>query len=610
MSTTKYRSYNLPGFGIIRVRLYDYPQFVFDFLDNYEHLKYLQNLDQLGPIRQILPGAHHTRYEYLMAQLAIITELCHLRGQQPPGLSLQSDRRTFGVLPTLERYPTNGEILMILAFLGNIGHLHSTFSGERALIQYLRDHAQPRRAFNAGLPAEDRADFARAIELNKLYQFNYFIAAFLLNRYRRRSDGNSVVDLCQAILRSFRAGPTPDDEPSVAALWRLYRNLRRLTYVALDSHYAPVPFSLDLRTIFFSLDHFLTDVFGEESSFQDALHRLDGVMRDTVYMGPAQLINHARVGDQVLQKLEEMDSEPSTITSLWMLLGPDREAGRYFDVSKSTADRHTRVVQLSFDFEATPGETLLPEPIIWERRARERVGTRAVRFAADLDPQRRHLKVSAALAAEGPKRPRAALRTCKQLIDFENNVYEHGVPRRIAEYTKNGIALLRFVLPAVLGEGRRFRLPTRTGIRTAPVIRTYGSTRAAEYVADYRREAAERELFDADGLNEVAMLERTLREIDYRGAVLAFSGSTEVIEGGEVLAEFDGLILLLSRAPEQASVIVVEAKNTTHGHTAAERQLRAQRDRLGIAEEHFHVIPLRSKGAFAEITVAEVSNGS
>ena len=310
MPDGEYLRYNLPGFGPVRIRLFPSAQRVYDFLDQYNHVACLKEIDQLGPIRQVLPGAHHTRYEYLIAQLAIITELCHLPGQQPAGLSLSRGRDTFGTVDGVDRPPSNGEILMVLALLGNIGHLPSTFSGERALMKFLRDYERPRRAFRIGLPADDREPFDRALEADKIYQFNFYIAAFLLNRYRRRDGGHSMADFGQSIIRSFLNSKRGDSDQSVIALWSLYRSVRRLTYLALDSHYAPVPFSLDLASIFFSLEHFLSDVFPEASAFQQALQRLEVVMRDTVYMGPEQLLNHARVSEAILAGLEGLDPQP------------------------------------------------------------------------------------------------------------------------------------------------------------------------------------------------------------------------------------------------------------------------------------------------------------
>ena len=254
-----------------------------------------------------------------MAQLALITELCQLEGPLPTGISLGRDRETFGCIPGYKA-PSNGEILQVLALLGNIGHLATTFSGERAFLKYLRDHPIARRAFRLGLPQEDRAAFDRVLSSFDVYRLHYFVALFLLHRYRRRDGGEEIVAFCQSILRSFISSRESSGDEGVTALWRLYRSMRRLTYVALDSYYAPVPFSLDLASIFFSLKEYLSDVFIEGSAFHDALTRLEGVMQDTVYLAPRTLLNRARLSDSILSGLETREAQLGSITAHWDLL--------------------------------------------------------------------------------------------------------------------------------------------------------------------------------------------------------------------------------------------------------------------------------------------------
>jgi len=610
MSKDAYQRYNLPGFGFVRIRLFRHSKRVFEFLDGYGHIEQLHKIDQLGSIRRVLPGAHHTRYEYLMAQLAIITELCHLTGQLPAGLSLARGRTTFGQLDGIDSPPSNGEVLQVLALLGNIGHLPGTFSSERAFLKFLRDHPKSRTAFRQGLPAEDRQAFSKAVDRDKTHQFNYFIAAFLLNRYRRRQDGDSVADFCQKIIRFFISPDLVNSDQSLAALWDLYRSLRRLTYLALDSHYAPVPFSLDLGPIFFSLDHFLSDVFSQDSTFQGALQRIEGVLRDTVYMAPEQLINHAEVGNEVLLALENLDSEPTTIGHLWTLLGPNRKVNQLFQAAKSGGRGELgrrKIVQVSYDLDPALAPSVLPDPMEWERSARDSVGIRSGSFAADFDPGHRHLKVSAALA-NGMSRQaewKATLGAARQVVELEARLISEGVQPSAPQATRNGIDLLKFILPQALGPGRRCRLRTKPVVGVTPVIRCSGSTRAADLVKEYKGWAASSGFFDSDALNEIQILETTLRTISYRGALIAFAGSTEVIENEVLVAEFDGIVVLLSRPVDQASLVIVEAKNTSNGNTEADRQLRRRMSDLGVTEERFALHHIGSKGAYAELVVSE-----
>lgn len=603
----KQQSYNLPGFGLMRVRLYPHAKMVFDFLQQYEHVEQLKRIDQLGPIRDVFPGAHHTRYEYLMAQLALLTELCHLKGPLPAGLALSRRRDTFGKLPGLEESPSNGEILMVLSLLGNIGHLPTTFSGERAFLEYLRHETEVRRAFRDGLPSEDRARFDELLQNDNIYQFHYYITLFLLNRYRRRTNGPEIVRFCQKILRSYLTVKVPEADQALHALWRLYKSIRRLTFLALDSHYAPVPFSLDLSSIFINLEHYLEDVFLEGSAFQDALERLEGVMRDTVYLAPPTLLNHGRVAEEILAKIQEDEDEPRTgISALWDLLMPGNvEAVFGHPGPPAEPPPRRELLTLSYRLDAAMARAVLAKPMAWETGARKRVGLRSCRFAADFDPRKEHLRVAASIKPDLDldQRWKIALRVVKQAVDLDIRIQKH-VQLTPMDVHQSGLALLRFLLGAALEGELRYRLRSPPVVNQPPIRWAYGSTRTSKLIQEYRDWAEESHLLDADALNEVWVLKEALQETNYQGAVLAFAGGTEILSEQQPVAEFDGVAFLLSRSASRVTILIVEAKNMASGHKRAEEQLRERIPEVGIPEEQFTIKYIANKGAVAEIRLA------
>ena len=606
MNERTYWRYNLPGFGYLRVPIYPYAEAVVNFLEKYNHISVLKEIDQLGPIRQVLPGAHHTRFEYLMAQWAIITELCQLSGPLPAGISLSRTQSIFGSIDEVDGLPSHGEVLMVLALLGNIGHLPSTFSGERALIKYLRDTRPSRAAFRKGLPAEDRILFDSMLEENDVYRFNYVIALFLLDRYQRSAGSKSIVSFCQSIIRGFLGERAPEDGSSLENLWRLYRSIRRLTFLALDSNYAPVPFSLDLASIFISLDESLEEIFLETSGFQNVLMRLEVVMRDTVYLAPEQQLNHARVGDEILKTLENHDNRLDTITALWSALAPDRAGQKLFGVPTLGHDLQSAIVdsvQIAYETDSSVVKGWISDPIGWERAGRGKVGHRSVRFACDVDPYRGNVKVTAGLTRKVPDddRARIARNAVKQLMKVERRIIQHGGVS-CQEVTQNGIALLEFLCTALSGKERKFRFRWMLGGDVSPVARVYGSTCAAKQVSAYCGRLKSENAASADALNEVQCLETALKDVTYRGAIISFAGSVEVLDKSRIVAELDGMAVFLSREVGGAQIMLVEGKNVIGGHLEAKKELTKKFDRLEIDKDKYEVYMIGKKGAYALVT--------
>jgi hypothetical protein len=572
-------TYNLPGFGLIKVRLFPYAETVFDFLNEYGHIDRLRRTNQLGALREILPGAHHTRFEYLIAQLGIISELCTLKGTLPEGMSLSSTNGPFPQLPGFQKKPSNGEVLQIFALLANLGHVPSTFSGERGFLHVLRNDNDARRAFRTGLTTEDRPGFDKVVDEFKVYQAAHYLTLFLLNRYRRKEGGAGITEFCSAILRSYLTVSSQSTR-TVISLWALYRSIRRLTYLALDSLYTPVPFSLDLASIFLSLDHYLKDVFQPQSPFQDALEKLEGVMRDAVYLSPPALLQIASATRSAISGITQGNQDLNTIGGLWDLLGPGDRNDAVFQTSDGSATAFTpRAVLVPYDCLPHQAPSVLCDTVAWERTARERAGLRASRYGAEWDPTRSHLRIAAAVAdSVAPSDvARVSFAIARELATFDLEA-RNTLALTPLDQWRSGRPIVEFLLRATFGWGRAYRFLPLPVSEMSPVIITRGAQAAARQVSLFREIAERDNMVGRDGLNELSMLSRALDEIDYKGLLIAYAGSSEVVEKGQKAAEFDGLVFLLSDARRERNVIVVEAKNTANGQTEARNQLT---NRLG-----------------------------
>ncbi len=603
---TIYKSYNLPGFGLMRVGMFPYVKKVYEFLEGYGHISRLREVHQLGGLRDVFPGAHHTRYEYVMAQLAIITELCHLKGHLPADITLSANINRFGRLPGIDKDPSCGDVLMILVLLTNIGHFPSTFSGERAFVSQIKKNNNLKRTFRSGLPKELKPEFDQFLDNSNTYRANLFLTAFLLERYRRKEEGNQVVDFCQSILRAYLKSEGGGGDQQVENLKNLFRSIRRLTFLALDSLYTPVPFSLDLASIFISLEHFLTEVFIPQSSFQEALSRLEGVMRDTVYLSPYSVLKHAQITSDCCSAIESHEEKFLSVTGLRSVLGPTDDNDEIFGLDchlNDPKDVYEKVILLAYQCDPKLANRVLSNPVNWEMSVRRRIGLRSCMFGAEWDPPKEHLKVAAGLlkGLDNRELKNVSLKVAKQLCDFDIVTNAQVVASPRARW-RNGCALIIFLLETLLDGDRKVRLKALPMAEHSPVFIDNGSTRVATQVDVYYEWAKASNLIDKDGLNEIKMLRESLRAIDYRGTLIAFAGATEVINQGRIVAEFDSVVLLVSRTLDTSPLMIVEAKNMPSGHTMATAQLTQRLGDLGVPQGHFQINRLGTKGAYGLIS--------
>lgn len=555
-------SYNLPGYGKISAHLYDYTKSVSGILEKFGHIDRLKNINQLGPIVRVYPGAHHTKYEYVIAQMSLITELCYLRGIQPEEFRLSTRVDDFGSFSWIDKNPSKGDILQTLVFLTSIGHLPGTFATERAFLHHLRNKTKARRAFRRGLPKECRDRFDDILESFDIYKLNQYISLFLISRYKRAKNGKEIVPFCIDILKYY----IEDYEGSnnLKIIWSLFESTRKLTYLAIDSLYTEVPFSLDLSSIFLSLEDYRREVLAERSNFQEALERLEGVLRDSVYMSPKSLLQQATCSEHALNIFGLFDTE-GKISEMRKLLeatpNNDRKFGDAILKEESYSERH-KILSIYFDSgKAVEGDIIEGKNSVkWESKKRKNAGLSYSRFGAEWDPTRRHLRISSGIRYRGKKSDeerafRVAREICKSEIEISNSL-----DLKKEDRYDNQENILDFLCRSVWGWGKKYQFRDDIIEGEYPLYIVYGSTEASKRLNNYIDELTSME-YDEDNVFEMHLLRDQLREISYRGLLICYAGSLVVANKTDEEAEFDGAIFFLGKESEGRRAILAEAKN-------------------------------------------------
>ncbi|UNC91289.1 hypothetical protein [Candidatus Contubernalis alkaliaceticus] len=221
-------SYNLPGYGSLNANLFTYTKILYRFLSYYGHDIRLNSTNQLGVLRNVLPGAHHTRYEYVFIQWVLVTELSRLKGAGNGNLNLSAKRKEFGRLPGIDKYPSGAEVLQSIILLANIGHLPETFTASRAFLHYLHSNKEIRNIFKSGLAREDRPYFEKVLDGFQIYSVQYIVALFLLQRYKRYGKRQDYVSYPINVIRAYINRDNGTKE-ALNKIWTLYGNVRRVS---------------------------------------------------------------------------------------------------------------------------------------------------------------------------------------------------------------------------------------------------------------------------------------------------------------------------------------------------------------------------------------------
>lgn len=271
-------SYHVPPLGNVAITLRAESAGLFSFLKSSGEIGRLRRLDHLGVIRSVWDGAHHPRWEYVVSILFLI-ERC--RDVSAVRLSSPITDATSGITIS-----SGYELLRCWAFLLNVGHVHWTFSSERALLFEIRDLGDARRAVLDALPDDElRAWADDVINDARVYQLFQVLAFIRMRTLNEAVPAVDRLDLAMpfAALRIYLVAGEKDEHASY--LRRIYRNLRRLAYLALDTHYIPSPVVLDLRDLVTSERGFANLALRDVDREEDELRALERQLYREVYMG-------------------------------------------------------------------------------------------------------------------------------------------------------------------------------------------------------------------------------------------------------------------------------------------------------------------------------------
>ncbi len=228
----------LPPVGTVAITLHDESARIYRWLQDVGEIDRLKTLDHLGAVRLAWQGASHSRWEYIVFLWSLI-DRCREAEEVHVSSGVQlADRSTV----------TSGlELMKCWALLLNVGHLVWTFAAERALLFELWEHRSTREAFPL-LVADDESVRDWAAEILRAGRYYQLFHALAFIRLRSFPDAGADRLAWEPILRAHVLNH-PTEPPGLVKLRSIYRQLRRLAYLALDTQFTPSVVRVDPRQL-------------------------------------------------------------------------------------------------------------------------------------------------------------------------------------------------------------------------------------------------------------------------------------------------------------------------------------------------------------------------
>lgn len=295
--------YHVPGLGELKADLYENSSEAYNLLKENGHVNRLKEIDQLGVIRNVYEGAHHSRWEYVMLQLGILHRLnttdFDLGFKPSKGTGLSSNV-TIG-----NRNATYLEVIQMWILLLNMGHLPGTFSSEKALIKCIKEDTELQKSIYNSLPSERiKHYFEEIVEKESIYEFHRVLSFFYLSKYKESDPdlieylikvfeynciGSQVIDKFDEYAESDKIA----FERARINLKQIFGKVRQISYLYLDSKYGPTPFNFELETVLINLPDYVNNLFVDSDSYiAQSINDFDKLLSATIYLSEDSLQAH------------------------------------------------------------------------------------------------------------------------------------------------------------------------------------------------------------------------------------------------------------------------------------------------------------------------------
>ena len=611
--------YNLSGHGQLTLYLYQYAEKLFEVVCSHNYDAKFNQTNQLGALKRVLPGAHYTRYEYILLQWYLIHEL--KQRKLDTGLGSNGSILQGFEVEGLDAL-TGGDLLQCLVLLTNMGHFPDTFSASRVWLQMLKNNtAQVRTGLFNGLEKSEK-DYVRTIlESNDVHKIHYANTLFMLRRMGNSPKSKPITNFASSLFLEYVNRGTDD----LKKYWKTHSMIRNLAYIILDSSYAPIPLNIELASVISNMEQIFGINLNSNNPMTMAIKQLDKVLEDSVYLTGNSLIATAIRSDELENKFYAAQSN-NIIKADGLTVKPEFHKSQFIrdilEPTKKDSNLLSRIFNEYSSYEV-PSINWDTENVLeikygqvsnfsgmfkqelynWEKELHQECGTSSCNVAIFSNPTKDHLRIVFSRHTGKTQKLQVS-----SLFKFIARIVDDSIKRLSSEYhndeyrIENLKSIFEHVLKGVTNWGYEFTFEWQ-GIKNSsetPFFFGKGSKRIASRIDEYINKASP--FVSDDMLHEFKCTREMLNSINYRGLILAYIGATKLWDGNsnDARAEFDGIVIFPNTF-DDTMVTIIEGKNKDHGHTEARKQLTKRMKLLNDTFE-YSLVDISTSGAYSCIS--------
>lgn len=321
--------YNLPGYGFANCLIFNATEKYIELFEEYGLIEKTKRTSQLGVMKYVYPGAHHTRYEYIFTQLMLISNIVIAKGtvQRNVELSLGSELMELKAKDIFGFKVTGGDILQTLALLSNLGHMYDTFTSSKIMLKILQESkaecTEFYKIYKRNLPKEVHKKFEEMLYNSNYYKLHLYNMLHLLQGMTHKQQNKEKCMFASKIL-TFLIDETLIQNEATKRLFFLYKKIRKIAYLSVDMIYTPASFGVNLNRMIYTIPTYVDDLFNEDSVINSTLAQLEDIIHKQIYDSSACILNTTRIEIEYEQKYRDAVSTVKNIFDIREIIKEDK----------------------------------------------------------------------------------------------------------------------------------------------------------------------------------------------------------------------------------------------------------------------------------------------
>ena len=266
----------IPILGRITINFTDISSLFYKHLEQINDIERLKSVNHLGLLAHVFPTLNHSRYDYMLLQM-VLSEIIEN--------SFRGTTTAQGKIKIDGKYYRGNDIIKTWIMMSNFGHCKRTIGDEKSLLLY----ASKRKGFLSEL-TKDWKDEAlkewakKIVERFDYIRFHHIIAIYRIYKTfpRRLKLQKELIEIYKSYLLPSLSISDLKDRAKNQQLKTIFRNIRNLSIIALDSRNSHLPINIDILSSIVSFDFDLDRFQGKKMN--ELFNPLINLLYDKIYL--------------------------------------------------------------------------------------------------------------------------------------------------------------------------------------------------------------------------------------------------------------------------------------------------------------------------------------